>query len=443
MPVDQQKGLSDGITRFKTIKGNIIAQLPSGMEKDIRIGSGIIVGLLGTGGMSKVYKIWNEKLEVNRAVKILYPNKKFDLSERFTTESKISAQLRHPNIIEIHDCGEWKGLPFIEMELLDGISLREIIKKYGRLPPVVAAAIGLQILNALEYAHNHKYTLYNKEYTGIIHRDLKPENIIISKQGFLKLMDFGVARPLEVGLHTKHGFIVGTLQYLPPELFDGEEIDFTADIYSFGAIMYELVIGKMAFPQNGFENLLKVKMTGSYRRIKEFHYVIPHPLTKFIEKCLHNSKEIRYSNASEILDHLTKIYESMSSRSPEKVISNFVKDPVGYVIQQNSHFLKTFYNGISNGISNLYNKATKNLFELFNSLFKFLYNVLGKILSVKKIAFKNTLKVQYILFSFFIITLSLSLIFILPKAINNADDIIQNEIKSEWNNNNWNELVFE
>ena len=445
MSLNQSRKSTDGITRFRNITNNVTAQLPSGIEKNIRIGSGVIVGILGTGGMSKVYKIWNEKLEVNRAVKILYPSKKYDLSERFTTESKISAQLRHPNIIEIHDCGEWKGLPFIEMELLDGISLREIIKKYGRLPPVISAAIGLQILKALKYAHNHKYTLYNREYSGVIHRDLKPENIIISKQGFLKLMDFGVARPLEAGLHTKHGFIVGTLQYLPPELFDGEKIDFSADIYSFGAIMYELIIGKMAFPQNGFENLLKVKISGSYRRIKEFHYIIPPSFAKFIEKCLHTNKEKRYHSAAEMLDYLTIIYKSVSSKSPEKVIEDFVKDPVGYVIQQNNHFLKTF----SDNISNFSNDAIKNLFEFSNSLIKFICYIFGKILfiknisPIKKISFKNTLGIQYVLISFFIITLSITLFFLLPKAINNPEAIMKNEIKSEWNNNNWNELVFE
>ena len=187
--------------------------LPSGKEP-IPLGSGIIVGLLGTGGMARVYKIWNEKLEVPRAVKILIPTQQKDLKNRFETEVKITAKLHHPNIVEIYSVGEWNGLPFLEMELIEGDSIETIIARYGKLPFSVCCAIAIFVARALVYAHGQEFLLYGKNYHGVIHRDLKPANVMISKNGEVKLMDFGIARPTEASLHTVEGNIVGTMQYL-------------------------------------------------------------------------------------------------------------------------------------------------------------------------------------------------------------------------------------
>ncbi|HEX7509984.1 MAG TPA: serine/threonine-protein kinase, partial [Chitinivibrionales bacterium] len=224
------------------------SNLPSGNEPLV-LGSGTIVGLLGTGGMARVYKIWNEKLEVFRAVKILIPTQQGDLRNRFETEAKITAKLHHPNIVEIYNVGDWQNLPYLEMELIDGKSLEAIIHATGKLPPQVCSAISIFVIRALAYAHGQEFLIYGKTYQGIIHRDLKPANIMISSQGALKLMDFGIARPTEASLHTVEGNIVGTMQYLSPEQLDGIDVDHRADLYAFGAILYEMLTGTKTFPQ--------------------------------------------------------------------------------------------------------------------------------------------------------------------------------------------------
>ncbi|MBN2188560.1 MAG: protein kinase, partial [Chitinispirillaceae bacterium] len=135
-----------------------VSMLPSGKDP-IPLGSGIIVGLLGTGGMARVYKIWNEKLEVSRAVKVLIPTQQKDLRNRFETEVKITAKLHHPNIVEIYSVGEWSGLPFLEMELIEGESIEAIISRYGKLPFAVCSAVAIFIARALVYAHGQEFLL--------------------------------------------------------------------------------------------------------------------------------------------------------------------------------------------------------------------------------------------------------------------------------------------
>lgn len=303
--------------------------LPSG-KKPVKVGSGTIVGVLGTGGMAKVYKIWNEKLEVYRAVKILLPSGGKELTSRFETEAKITAKLHHPNIVEIYNVGEWNELPYLEMEIIEGIALDTIIGKYGRLPDSVSCAIAIQISKALAYAHSQEFLLYGKTYKGIIHRDLKPANIMISKRGDLKLMDFGIARPTEVGLHTMEGHIVGTLQYLSPEQLDGVAVDKRSDIYSFGAILYEILTGTKTFPQTTMTNLMKMKATNSYRRFNEFDFRTNPALAKICEKCLHIDRNNRYESANELLDDLRKVFNSLSAEEPREILQRYIDDPLDF-----------------------------------------------------------------------------------------------------------------
>jgi serine/threonine protein kinase len=304
----------------------VAGELPTGNEP-IPLGSGTVVGLLGSGGMARVYKIWNEKLEVFRAVKILIPTQQGDLKNRFETEAKITAKLRHPNIVEIYSVGDWNGLPFLEMELIDGASLENMIGRIGKLPPSVCSSIAIFVARALTYAHNQEFLLYGKNYHGIIHRDLKPANIMISKHGDLRLMDFGIARPTEASLHTVEGNIVGTMQYLSPEQLDGVDVDSRADVYSFGAILYEMVTGTKTFPQNTITNLMKKKITNEYRKFDDFDFTVPQGLAKAASKCLQIDKEKRYPNAADLLAELENIHASLSSDDPETVLKSYLENP--------------------------------------------------------------------------------------------------------------------
>lgn len=307
-----------------------MSQLPTGEER-VPLGSGTVVGQLGTGGMARVYKIWNEKLEVFRAVKILLPTKQKDLTNRFETEAKITAKLHHQNIVEIYSVGEWNGLPFLEMEFIDGESLEMLISRVGRLPQAVCCSVAIFIARALVYAHGQEFLIYGKTYHGVIHRDLKPANIMISKTGDVRLMDFGIARPTEASLHTVEGNIVGTMQYLSPEQIDGVNIDSRTDIYSFGAILYEMLTGTRTFPQDTITNLMKKKIVNEYRKFSDFDFPIHPGLIKITQKCLQASQSDRFASAHELLEELEKALSSLTTEDPGRTLATFLTDPANFV----------------------------------------------------------------------------------------------------------------
>jgi serine/threonine protein kinase len=301
--------------------------LPNGNDP-VPLGSGVVAGILGAGGMAQVYKIWCERLEVFRAVKILYPNCTADLKQRFETETKITAKLHHPNIVEIYTVGEWNGLPFIEMEFIDGEPLEAIIGRHRRVPPAVCAAIGLQVADALAYAHGQEFLLYGKTYHGVIHRDLKPSNIMIDKKGRVRLMDFGIARPAEASLHTVDGVgekIVGTMQYLAPEQIEGVGIDCRSDLYALGAVLYEILTGERTFPQDAITTLMKKKITGEYRKIADFGFTVSPALAKVVTKCLQLVKEERYATAEELKSDI--MAAQPTDENPASVIDRFLRNP--------------------------------------------------------------------------------------------------------------------
>lgn len=296
---------------------------PDGKEP-IPLGSGIVCGLVGQGGMARVYRIWNEKMEVYRAVKVYYLSGRDELRRRFETEIKISAKLSHPNIVQIHSTGEWNGYPYIEMELVEGVSLETLISQHGKIPFATVTGIGIQIADALCYAHNLDIVLYGKTYKGIIHRDLKPANIMISERGMVKLLDFGIARPAEVGLHTVSGNIVGTLPYLSPEQIDNLEIDQRSDLYSLGTILYEALTGEKAFPQETITALMRMKSIGKYREFESFSCNVPVQLSGIIKKCLDEDKENRFCSSLELKNALLWFLRSNQAKSPSLIVENYL-----------------------------------------------------------------------------------------------------------------------
>ncbi len=297
--------------------------IPSGTEP-LKLGSGTIVELLGTGGMAKVYKIWNQTLEAYRAVKLLMPSGNQSNYQRFETESRISANLKHRNIVNVHSTGEWLGFPFMEMEYVDGVTLQVFLQFFRSLPPLLCTAITVQIVRGLAYAHTQQVFLYGKKYKGIIHRDLKPSNILIGFDGIVKIMDFGVARPVETGLHTVNvESIVGTLQYFPPEQVNGYPIDQLADIYSFGAVLYEMLCGVNPFPQLNIADLVRAKTNNKYTRLHEFKIAIEPYLASLAQICLSTEKQNRIQSAAKLRDYLEDLHYSWGEESPESVIRSF------------------------------------------------------------------------------------------------------------------------
>lgn len=298
------------------------------IKEGVKLGSGTVVEQIGQGGMTKVYKIWNEELEMFRAIKLMNHSINQDAFERFKTEAKICAKFDHQNVVHIFNIGKWYDIPFIEMEYIDGHSLDNYIRNYGRIPYDVATAISVKIAKALDHVHTHRFTLYGEEYNGIIHRDLKPSNIMIGNDGSVKLMDFGIARPLERGFHTAvDGNVVGTIQYFSPEQLDNDKIDHRTDIYAFGAILYEMLTGNKTFPFTTLTSLVKMKTINSFKEFKEFDFPLRKELKEVSSTCLKTNREQRYNTAHELYETLVAIYRTITTENPSLMVQRYADDP--------------------------------------------------------------------------------------------------------------------
>lgn len=311
----------------KPLQPTIYPALPSADDK-CQLGSGVIAGIIGNGGMGRVYKIWNESLEVYRAVKLLIPSHNKLLFDRFYTEAKITAKLHHPNIVEVHTTGDWNGLPYMEMELIEGVSLELLMARYGRLPAPVVYCVAYNVAKALAYAHQHEFTLYGKKYRGIIHRDLKPSNVMISKDGVVKLMDYGIARPVEQGIHTAvHDSLMGTMHYFSPEQMNGQPVDFSTDLYSLGIVLYEMLGGVRTFPQTTQVSLISMKMINQYEPLQQVCPSVSPLLAAVVDTCLQTERSKRYGSCDELVALLRENRDSFISGSSQQVLKNYLRNP--------------------------------------------------------------------------------------------------------------------
>ncbi len=307
----------------KTVQLPGTVALPDG-KRPVKLGSGTITSLISAGGMAIVYEIWNQELEVKRAVKLLKPDHSLESEERFHTEMKITAKLHHPNIVEIYTVGTWSDLPYIEMELIDGITLEELVEEAGGLPPEVCTSIGIMVGRALNYAHNQNYVLYGKRYQGVIHRDLKPGNIMVARDGIAKLMDFGIAKPMTASIHTMEGMVMGTMQYLAPEQLDGKEVDVRADLYSLGTVLYEMLTGVRAFPEEKLGKLVTDKLANNCTPLTDFSVRIPPSLVGLVHHCIRYEKEKRIQNSLEFLRAICRIHKTLTLKAPEQVLEQYL-----------------------------------------------------------------------------------------------------------------------
>ena len=191
--------------------------------------------VLGAGAMAVVHEAEDVELGRPVAVKVLAENLAHDgaVRERLLREARIAARLSHPNVVRIYDTGEEGGRPYIVMELVDGESLAELVHREGPLAPEQAVHLVLQACAGLEAAHQ----------AGLVHRDVKPGNLLLSRDGVLKIADFGIARAHDATRLTLTGTVLGTAAYLAPEQALAEEVTAAADVYALGAVLYELLTG--------------------------------------------------------------------------------------------------------------------------------------------------------------------------------------------------------
>jgi eukaryotic-like serine/threonine-protein kinase len=200
--------------------------------------------LVGTGGMSSVYRAHDRMLERDVALKVLHQEFTADTDyvERFRREARSVAQLSHANIVTVIDRGEQDGRQYIVFEYVKGENLKALVQRAGPLPEEDAVRLALQIARALGFAHDN----------GLVHRDVKPQNVLLNGDGQAKVTDFGIARSLDVGGLTQTGTVMGTSDYIAPEQARGSQADAQSDIYSLGAVLYELLTGEVPFPGDNF-----------------------------------------------------------------------------------------------------------------------------------------------------------------------------------------------
>lgn len=290
------------------------------------LGSGMIQKILGEGGAAILYEVRNQQLGLQRAVKLLKPNYTRDSYDRFLREFRISIQLAHPNLAVVHTIGQWNKLPFIEMEKITGFSLAEISTQFGPLPTGLAAAIGIIICKSLEYIHACTFEIDKKAYKGLLHLDLKPSNILLSDAGVLKIMDFGLATPLNdaaLGIFPKAG--IGSTQYIAPELLFGKgSPDSRSDIYSLGCILYELLSGVKTFPGPEPESVRDLRSSNTYVALKKLTKGVPVEFQHLIESCLQFEKENRPPSVDVVRRELETIQQSVTRLTPENTIQLYV-----------------------------------------------------------------------------------------------------------------------
>src|SRR4029077_16005670 len=194
---------------------------------------------IGAGGMSTVYRALDETLQRQVAIKLMNREVATDSDqlERFRREARAVAQLSHPHIVGVIDAGEDEGRPYIVFEYVEGETLKERIRRTGRLPTTEAVAYAIEIARALGAAHARH----------IVHRDVKPQNVLIDEEGSAKVTDFGIARSLDEEGLTADGRVLGTTDYVSPEQALGHDVNGQSDIYSLGVVLYEMLVGDVPF----------------------------------------------------------------------------------------------------------------------------------------------------------------------------------------------------
>ena len=263
-----------------------------------------ILEVIGTGGMAVVYKAMCHRLNRYVAVKILRDELAQDeeFRARFQTEAQAVAMLSHPNIVSVYDVSHSEDVEYIVMELIEGVTLMQYMKKKGALGWKEALHFAVQISKALEHAHEK----------GIVHRDIKPQNIMILKDGTIKVADFGIAA-LESAQEKKSDQTVGSVHYIAPEQARGEQPDPRSDIYSLGVVMYEMLTGKMPYDGDTAEQVARKHIVGNAVPPQELNPDIPEELAEITLKAMSADMETRYQTASELLGDLEEFRKQQAA----------------------------------------------------------------------------------------------------------------------------------
>ena len=280
-----------------------------------RLGPYEVLARLGAGGMGEVWRARDSRLQRDVAIKVLPGELAADAGrlKRFEKEARSASALNHPNIVTIYDIGSSDSVSWIAMELVEGKTLRELLH-VGALPTKRILNVAAQVADGLARAHE----------AGIVHRDLKPENVMVTKEGLVKILDFGLAKltytgvesgegtniPTETG--TGAGVVLGTVGYMSPEQAGGQPVDYRSDQFSFGSILYELATGKRAFQKKTAVDTLSAILNDEPESIGAVNPQAPAPLRWIVERCLAKDPEGRYASTKDLTRELATIRDHLS-----------------------------------------------------------------------------------------------------------------------------------
>jgi len=287
-----------------------------------KLGPYEIVSPLGAGGMGEVYRARDTRLGRDVAVKVLPPDFATDSQRRsrFEQEARAASALNHPNIVTVHDVGSADGHLYVAMELVDGRSLREILEA-SRLPVSRCLDVGTQIAEGLARAHS----------AGIVHRDLKPENVMLTKDGIVKILDFGLAKitktmggdvsemPTAAPLATDAGTVMGTVGYMSPEQAAGRPVDYRSDQFSLGTILYEMAAGKKPFQRDTAPQTMTAIIAEDPEPIASVNPRVPPPLRWIVDRCLAKEPESRYASTTDLARELKSLRDHLSEATSAAV----------------------------------------------------------------------------------------------------------------------------
>ncbi len=301
---------------------------------------------LGHGGMATVYRAHDRRLGRDVAIKVIHPHLRdsAEVAHRFFVEAKAVAKLRHPNIVEVFDVSaEGEEEQYLVVELLRGLTLRKLLQAHGAVPPEAAAALAIELLQALAHAHAH----------GVVHRDVKPENVMIEHRAketapngaravasdqagervLVKLTDFGIAKLLDAQGVTSTGQVLGSPAHMAPEQIEGGEVDARADVFGLGVLLYECMVGHLPFEGNNPAQVLRRVLDGIYPSAERERPVVGKRWSAILDRALARSPSDRFESANAMRDALVDELNRLGVTSPRTELEAWCDDPEAYAIE--------------------------------------------------------------------------------------------------------------
>ncbi len=263
---------------------------------------------LGTGGMADVFACEDLQLGRHVALKVLHENlaQDPDVVARFRRESQSAAGLQHPHIVQVFDRGDWDGIPYMAMELVDGVTLKDVTRDQAPLDPIRSIDQISQVLDALRYAHRR----------GLVHRDIKPQNVLVGPDGELKVTDFGIARAVDDLQMTQTGMIVGTAHYIAPEQASGQPVTPVADLYAVGVVLFEMLTGRLPFEGDQPVAIALQHVNDDPPALSIVNPSVPADLEEVVMRALSKSPDQRFADAEEFVGALQTVRQRILSGAP-------------------------------------------------------------------------------------------------------------------------------